>query len=121
MRVGGLRPAKAHIEIEKVLSTHVDKVLLAVETGRRETSADTKALQTMRASLVAKSPKGPERLPEMQPTELGPATPSRRPGRNHGSRLRPEGLKKEEGGLRWRNLTDAKTPLTGGFPRRSMA
>ena len=54
MRVGGLRPAKAHIEIEKLLSARVDKVLPAVETGHRATSADTKALQTMRASLLSR-------------------------------------------------------------------
>src|SRR5215831_13500106 len=74
----GGRLKNEQVEIEKALVARIDKLLPVVETIRHESSrADTKALPTMRAPLVAEFPEAPKRVPEMQTTELGPATPSR--------------------------------------------
>jgi hypothetical protein len=105
-----------------MLFARVDKFLLAVETVRRETSADTKALLTMRASLVAEFP---EAIVRPKCRQRNWDLPRRRVGRpvTTGVRLKPEGPAREEGGLRCDGsaVRYKHDVVNGGFPGTTSA
>jgi integrase len=106
----------------------LDKLLPDTETidhglEKSDRSANTKTLPTMRTWLVAGVADVAPSLCEMQVTGLGvgPATQPRWPTRNHRSWLTPQGSKRKEGVVRWRNHTKDVILATGGSVPSSTA